>query len=62
MRVEFLKTPSTGNLNSEQVLTDYMEGEPDFIKLTTNNLDVIYFKDYINTHNQLHTDTIAYEQ
>ncbi len=52
MRVEFLKTPSVGNSTSEQVLTEFMEGEPGYIKLTTNNLDVIYFKDYINTGTQ----------
>jgi len=36
------------NLSGEAVLTQYMEGEPGYIKFYQNEYDTVYLKDYIN--------------
>lgn len=43
MRIEWLKIQPIGKLTSEQVLTKYMEGEPDYIKYAINGWDTIFF-------------------
>ena len=43
MRIEWLKNQPTGKLTGEQVLTQFMEGEPDYIKFAISGWDTIYF-------------------
>ena len=52
MRIEWLKNQPIGNLTGEQVLAQYMEGEPNYMKFAISGWDTIYlskkfwFSDY----------------
>lgn len=48
IRLEWLKIPPRGELTGDAVLTEYMEGEPDYIEFHKNIYDAVYFKNYIN--------------